>query len=134
MNVPGHYSQGQAGDIKAYKIGKEWRIPEQSVFEWLESNVNSRQTPVRRAKAIPNLSPEARLEAMPLQPSGRKHLLEYILAQFEPNRVYSEQEVNRIVARFYHDTATVRREFLAEGMMDQRMGKYSRRVGYRFSD
>ena len=134
MNVQVITRKVQAGDIKAYKIGKEWRIPEQSVFEWLESNVNSQRAAVGKQKREVAFSEERRMQALPQQPSKRKYLLEYILAQFEPNRAYAEREVDRIVARFHHDISAVRSEFVAEGMMDCASGTYRRRSGYRFSD
>ena len=49
----------QSGEIAAYKIGKDWRIPEQSVLEWLERNSNrnakstTRPSSAKRAKKNP---------------------------------------------------------------------------------
>jgi excisionase family DNA binding protein len=135
MNVQVITRKVQAGDIKAYKIGKEWRIPEQSVYEWLESNVNSRRSITGRERTATTLVDDgSQVRQLPAQRSNRKYLLEYILAQFEPNRVYAEQEVDRTIARYNDDVSTVRREFIAEGMMDRTNGKYRRRTGYRLSD
>ncbi len=135
MNVQVITRKVQAGDIKAYKIGKEWRIPEQSVFEWLEANVNSRRPVTRKERVVATfVDKDDQIPQLPAQRSKRKYLLEYILAQFEPNRVYTEQEINRMIARYHDDVCTVRREFIAEGMMDRTNGKYRRRTGYRLSD
>ena len=38
----------QSGEIRAYKIGKDWRIPEQSVFDWLENNSNDYKNPAKK--------------------------------------------------------------------------------------
>ena len=146
MNVQVVTRKVQAGEIKAYKIGKEWRIPEQSVYDWLEAKVNGNGNgngnghgnshsdgshllldaePVAVAESTDQLSG---------QRSRRKYLLEYILAQFEPDRTYSEDEVDRIVGRYHSDTEAVRCEFITERMMDHVDNRYRRRSGYRLSD
>lgn len=133
MNVQVITRKVQSGEIEAYKIGKDWRIPEQSVHSWLEkhSNQNGRST---RQKIVSNFVKDEHIEKLPAQRSKRKYLLEYLLAQFEPNRVYTEEEVNRTISRFHDDFCTVRREFIAEKMMDRVDGKYRRRTEYRLSD
>ncbi|MCP4750826.1 MAG: DUF2087 domain-containing protein, partial [Proteobacteria bacterium] len=134
MNVQVITRKVQAGDIKAYKIGKEWRIPEQSVFAWLESHVNSPSRQERREKTSATLVRSDRTSKLPAQPTKRKYLLEYILAQFEPNREYTEEEIDSIISRYHEDFRTVRREFIGEKMMDRIDGQYRRRTGYRFSN
>jgi excisionase family DNA binding protein len=133
MNVQVITRKVQAGEIKAYKIGKDWRIPEQSVLEWLEkhSNQNS-NTP--KAKVIKNFVKDEHIETLPAKRSKRKYLLEYILAQFESNRDYTEDEVNHIIGRYHEDFATVRREFIMEKMMERSGGIYRRLSGYKLSN
>ena len=133
MNVQVITRKVQSGEIEAYKIGKDWRIPEQSVHNWLEkhSNQNERSS---RQKVVSNFVKNEHIEKLPAQRSKRKYLLEYLLAQFEPNKIYSEDEVNRIISRFHDDYCTVRREFIAEKMMDRIDGKYRRRTEYRLFD
>ena len=127
MNVQVITRKVQAGEIRAYKIGKEWRIPEPSVFEWLEANANStgsdtKKTPRDRAKKLTDTNGQ------------RKHLLEYVLAQFEPNRLYREDEVDRIVERQHKDSAAIRQELLARHMMEITDGHWRRCNGYRLAD
>ncbi len=133
MNVQVITRKVQSGEIQAYKIGKDWRIPEQSVHAWLELHSNQNARSVRQ-KVVSNFLKDEHIEKLPAQRSKRRYLLEYILAQFEPNRVYAEEEVNRIISRFHDDFCTVRREFIAEKMMDRIDGKYRRRTQYRLSD
>ncbi|HUV30757.1 MAG TPA: DUF2087 domain-containing protein [Acidobacteriota bacterium] len=133
MNVQVIARKVQSGEISAYKLGKEWRIPEQSVFQWLQKHANTRPAG-KKDKVLSAFVKNDHVERLPAQRSKRKYLLEYILAQFEPNRVYTEDEVNRIVTRHHADVCTVRREFVLEKMMDRLDGKYRRRTGYRFSD
>ena len=133
MNVQVITRKVQSGEIEAYKIGKDWRIPELSVHKWLEthSNQNNRST---RQKVVSNFVKDDHIEKLPAQRSKRKYLLEYILAQFEPNKVYSEDDINKTISRYHEDFCTVRREFIAEKMMDRVDGRYRRRTEYRLSD
>ncbi|MFZ5980283.1 MAG: DUF2087 domain-containing protein [Candidatus Zixiibacteriota bacterium] len=132
MNVQVITRKVQAGEIMAYKIGKDWRIPEQSVLQWLEKHSNRNQT-TPKDKVIKNFVKDDHIETLPAKKIKRKYLLEYILAQFEPNRSYSEEEVNNIISRYHEDFATVRREFIMEKMMERSDGTYRRLPGYKFS-
>lgn len=129
MNVQVITRKVQAGEIEAFKIGKDWRIPESAVADWLErhSNKNGGAAKLPAAGTPKN-------GGLPSQPSKRKYLLEYILAQFEPNREYSEEEVNRTISRHHDDFVAVRREFLSEAMMELVNDRYRRRPGYKLSE
>lgn len=133
MNVQVITRKVQAGEIKAYKIGKDWRIPEEAVHEWLERHSNQRPRGEKQ-KVIENFVKDEKIDTLPVKHSRRKFLLEYILAAFEPNRTYSEDEVNKVISRYHDDYCTVRREFIMEKMMDRTDGTYRRRTGYKFSD
>lgn len=130
MNVQVITRKVQAGEIQAYKIGKDWRIPEEAVTEWLEKQSN-RKTEATPATNVASGDPS---QSLPSQHSKRKHVLEYILAQFEPNRLYTEEEVNRIISRHHQDYATVRQEFLTEKMMERVGPHYRRRNGYKVAE
>ncbi|MFQ5499357.1 MAG: DUF2087 domain-containing protein [Candidatus Zixiibacteriota bacterium] len=133
MNVQVITRKIQAGELKAYKLGKDWRIPERSVYQWLEERSNHLPKPAEREEsgAPQDISTTEQLAA---SPSKRKHLLEYILAQFESNRSYCEQEVNQIISRYLEDCGTIRQEFVSERMMYRKGGRYRRRTDYRLSD
>lgn len=140
MNVQVITRKVQAGEIEAFKIGKDWRIPEAAVFDWLQRNSNKHKGrngdngKSKDARVVAGMATNEKPAPLPAQPSKRKHLLEYILAQFEPNRLYSEAEVNNVILRHHDDYDAVRGEFLGEQMMEQVDGKYRRRVGYTFSE
>jgi excisionase family DNA binding protein len=134
MNVQVITRKVQAGEIRAYKIGKEWRIPEQSVLEWLESNVNTGRKPTGKEKAAASFAKDTKVKKLPTQHSKRKYLLEYMLAQFEPNREYTEDQVTGIIGRYHEDIEAVKREFISEKMMERRNGQYRRRSDYKLSD
>ena len=134
MNVQVITRKVQSGEIEAYKLGKDWRIPEHSVFAWLETHSNKHKKKSTKVKAASPIITEVQPEQLSTEPSKRKFLLEYILAQFEPNKEYNESEVNNIITRFHKDFATVREDFITEKMMDQSNGNYRRRSEYRLSD
>lgn len=132
MNVQVITRKVQAGEIRAYKIGKEWRIPEPSVYEWLEANVNSNgSSPTKRT---PVSSRETRPVGGGTPAEKRRNLLEYILAQLEPNRLYPEKDLDRLIGRHFDDCASVRREFVERRMIELEDGAYRRRTGYRIAD
>ncbi|KAA3635661.1 MAG: DUF2087 domain-containing protein [Calditrichaeota bacterium] len=132
MNVQVITRKVQSGEIEAYKIGKDWRIPEHAVFNWLESHSNKHKK--SKSKTITTSEVLKVTEQLPTQPSKRKFLLEYILTNFEPNKVYSEHEVDSIITRYHKDSKAVRQEFLSEKMMDEINGQYRRSPEYRLSD
>ncbi len=125
MNVQVLTRKVQAGEIEAYKIGKEWRIPEKAVSQWLEKNSNRSI----RAKKLATVTAQA--EQIIAGRAGRKDLLDYILAQFEPQRTYSEAEVDRIINRFHADSRQIRLQFVDEQMMERVNGQYRRRPDYK---
>ncbi|MCK4606354.1 MAG: DUF2087 domain-containing protein, partial [candidate division Zixibacteria bacterium] len=131
MNVQVITRKVQAGEIFAYKIGKDWRIPEQSIYDWLEAQSNHRTSSAQ--KTAPPAGDAKDIKAPPARHSRRRHLLQYILAQFEPDRAYAEEDVHKTIARYHDDFAVILREFLDEEMMDRVNGTYRRRAGYRFS-
>lgn len=130
MNVQVLTRKVQAGEIEAYKIGKEWRIPEKAVANWLESNSNQRSGVGRIEDRGRGSVARATHDQPVTGRNNRKHLLEYILAQFEPQRRYSEQEVNSIISRHDSDFDTVKRQFVEERMLERVNGHYRRRLDY----
>jgi excisionase family DNA binding protein len=132
MNVQVLTRKVQAGEIEAYKIGKEWRIPEQAIAQWLERNSNRRSRNNRPADGPSTMTADA-IDRMASGRNNRKHLLEYILAQFEPQRQYTEQEVNGIISRHHSDFAMVRRQFVDEKMLERVNGHYRRRPDYKLT-
>jgi excisionase family DNA binding protein len=137
MNVQVITRKVQAGEIRAFKIGKDWRIPESAVHEWLERHANDNGNGnghARKAKVVEDYVRNDHIEELPSKPFERKYLLEFILAQFDPSKTYSEDEVTHVISRYYDDFVTVRREFIAERMLEKAGGGYRRRSGYKFSD
>lgn len=136
MNVQVITRKVQSGEIAAFKIGKDWRIPEGAVYEWLQRNSNQKERSGEGTKrrVVTKFIKNERIEELPRKRFERKYLLEYILAQFDPNKEYSESEVDKLISRYHDDYATVRQEFVSENMMQRRNGHYRRRLDYKLLD
>jgi excisionase family DNA binding protein len=131
MNVQVVARKVQKGEITGYKIGKDWRITEKDLWAWLEKHSNRNRT-LPSQKVISNFVKDGRVVSLPAQRKKRRYILEYILKQFELNRVYSEKEINDTISQLYDDYCTVRREFIMEKMMSRSRGSYRRNNSYRF--
>jgi excisionase family DNA binding protein len=132
MNVQVIARKIQAGEILAYKVGKDWRIPERAVFAWLEerSNKHVRYTSVVLESDAGHIAPEIKHQSVH---SRRRYLLEFILAQFEVGKAYRIEDVNRVIARYDKDIESLRRELLTEGMMETSGNLFRRRMGYKLT-
>jgi excisionase family DNA binding protein len=119
----------QTGEIPGYKIGKDWRVADHQLLAWLEARSNQNR-PSQRTKTERAFFKDGRLVDIPAQRKKRAFVLERLLEEFKPGRVYSEPEVNAILRRFHSDVCTLRREFIMEGMMVRSGGKYARATSY----
>ena len=76
------------------------------------------------AKVLRDFLKDGRLTAIPRQRKKREVILRHFARQFEEGRVYSEAEVNDILARYHEDTATLRREMVSYGLLTREGGEY----------
>lgn len=67
-----------------------------------------------------------RLKEIPASRRKRAVVLRFLAGRFESGRRYPEREVNGIIAQFHPDFATLRREFIAGGLMQRADGEYWR--------
>jgi len=132
MNVQVIARKLQYGELIGYKIGKDWRVKEADLMEWLEKNCN-RDILNPGEQIINRFMKRGKFEVLPVQRKKRIYILEYILQQFELNKIYPEKEVNGIISQYHEDYCRVRREFVDEKMMNRKDGKYRRNVSYIFS-
>jgi hypothetical protein len=72
------------------------------------------------------LLPDGSLKKIPAQQKKLLAVLQHLLKEFEPGRAYPEKEVNAILARFYPDTASLRRAMIEYKLMRREAGTYSR--------
>ncbi|MCU0491095.1 MAG: metalloregulator ArsR/SmtB family transcription factor [Chloroflexaceae bacterium] len=67
-----------------------------------------------------------RLTTIPNQQKKRLVILKWLVERFEPGVRYAERELNAIIKRHHPDTATLRREFIANKLMQREDGIYWR--------
>jgi len=120
----------QSGEIEGYKLGKDWRVEEGKLLEWLEKS-SSRRKKDQRTKILESFFAGGKLKSIPAQRKKKIFVLEEILKSFEPGKVYSESDVNKIISSFHPDFCTIRREFIINKMMQRRGGKYKVASSYR---
>lgn len=80
-------------------------------------DVQQQREEAYRQKVLQNLFEYGKLKTIPVQRKKRRIVLEEIAKQFSPGRIYTEKEVNLIIADLHDDFCTIRREFIAEGIM-----------------
>ncbi|MBQ9227868.1 MAG: DUF2087 domain-containing protein [Eubacterium sp.] len=102
-----------------------------SLLEILHEESDDAQLQAEREQAYRSKVLEAffefgKLKAIPAQRKKERIILEEIAKSFAPERDYTEREVNLIIADFYDDFCTLRRDMIAEGLMTRRNGIYRR--------
>lgn len=80
-----------------------------------------------RRKVIDAFFEYGRLKSIPAQRKKERICLEEIVKEFESGHDYPESEVNEILLRFHEDYCTLRRDLIAEKLME-RSGSVYRRV------
>lgn len=80
-----------------------------------------------RAKVFKAFIKHGRLKRIPSQLKKRQVILERIVDEFEPERDYTEPEVNRMLVEWHEDVATLRREMVGLGLMTRSRGVYRRK-------
>lgn len=79
-----------------------------------------------RRKVLSTFFHQGRLIGIPAQLKKRQIVLERIVQEFEPERRYTEREVNQMLVGFHDDVATLRREMIGTGLMQRESGVYWR--------
>ena len=77
-----------------------------------------------REKVLQNHFEYGKLKTIPVQRKKRRIVLEKIAESFERGKIYPEKEVNLIIADFHDDFCTLRRELIAEGIMERERNEY----------
>jgi DNA-binding HxlR family transcriptional regulator len=70
------------------------------------------------------LLPDGKLKVIPAQRKKREVVLKHILKSFQPGVRYTEKQVNDILAHYYEDVATLRREMIIYKFMQRNEGEY----------
>lgn len=67
-------------------------------------------------------TPDGRIKALPAQRKKFEAILRYVLKPFQPGVRYSEKQVNELLAQYFDDTATLRRELVDYHMLSREGG------------
>ena len=79
-----------------------------------------------RSQVLRDFFDGERLKSIPAQRKKRVAVLQELLRRFEPERTYTEREVNELLAQAHEDVATLRRELIIYGFMERERGIYRR--------
>ncbi|HEX3621494.1 MAG TPA: DUF2087 domain-containing protein [Acidimicrobiales bacterium] len=82
-----------------------------------------------QAQVLRNYLVEGRLTHIPATRSKRLVVLDFLSGQFEPGRIYPEEQVNYLLGRFHVDYAALRRYLVEEELLERRDGFYWRTGG-----
>lgn len=77
-------------------------------------------------KVLQNYLNGDRLKEIPASRKKRLVILMWLVNKFEPERTYTESEVNQILSNHHPDYATLRREFIGYQLMKRDRGIYQR--------
>ena len=89
-----------------------------------EAAIQARRDEEYRQRVIDSFFEYGKLKSIPAQRKKERIILEEIAKAFETGRVYTEREVNIIIADFHDDFCTIRRDMVAEKIMARENGKY----------
>ena len=89
-----------------------------------EAGIQARRDAEYRQRVIDSFFEYGKLKSIPAQRKKERIILEEIAKAFEVGRVYTEREINIIIADFHDDFCTIRRDMIAEKIMVRENGKY----------
>lgn len=84
-----------------------------------EEDLQARREQEYRQKVIDSFFEYGKLKSIPAQRKKERIVLEEIVKAFEMDKIYSEREVNIIIADFHDDFCTIRRDMIAERLMSR---------------
>lgn len=91
-----------------------------------EADIQRQRDEEYRQKVIDAFFVYGKLKSIPTQQKKKRIVLEVIAQVFTYDRIYSEQEVNLIIADFHDDFCTIRRDMVGEHLLERDAGGYWR--------
>lgn len=85
--------------------------------ESVEAQLQKEREEAYRQKVLSAFFEYGKLKSIPSQRKKERIVLEEIVKAFELDREYTEKEVNIIIADYYDDFCTIRRDMIAEGLL-----------------
>lgn len=92
-----------------------------------EADMQNQRENQYRQKVIDTCFDLGKLKSLPTQLKKRKIVLEVISGAFAYNKLYSEREVNIVIADYYDDFCTIRRDLVEFGLLSRKEGMYWRK-------
>jgi len=89
-----------------------------------EADLQKQRDDAYRNRVIQTFFEYGKLKSIPAQRKKERIILEEIAKVFEPGRIYTEREVNLLIADFHDDFCTIRRDMIGEKIMIRENGKY----------
>jgi ArsR family transcriptional regulator len=77
-----------------------------------------------RKKVIDSFFEYGKLKSLPVQRKKKKIILEEIARAFEAEKIYSEKEVNLLIADYHDDFCTIRRDMISEKLLKRENNLY----------
>lgn len=126
-----------AGAVTSYKsqyymmYALNQTVFETSILEILrqasdEAALQDQRDAEYRQKVLNAFFSYGKLKSIPTQRKKERIVLEEIVQAFAFDRMYTEREVNIILADFHDDFCTLRRDLIGEGLMDRNPQGYWR--------
>ena len=91
-----------------------------------EAETQAQRDAAYRQKVIDSFFEYGKLKSIPVQRKKERVILEFLAEKFEFGRIYTEREVNLIIADFHDDFCTLRRDMIAEKLLDRNRDGYWR--------
>lgn len=89
-----------------------------------EAEQQERREAEYRQKVLDSFFENGKLRSIPAQRKKERIVLERLCEAFEPGHVYTEREVNILLADFHDDFCTLRRDMIGEGLLCRENGSY----------
>ena len=106
-------------DVLKKPLAEVIRLPQPSLTVEVEADAFQQ-------KVLKAFVKQGRLVRLPAQLKKLQVILELIVQEFEPEREYTEKEVNFILLDFHEDVATLRRSLIEHNLMTRSGGIYRR--------
>ncbi len=117
-----YHTYSLVGDLLEKTIGEVVRLPQPGLTATVEEDAY-------RTKVIRTFFKRGRLVQIPAQLKKQQIILERIAQEFEPERTYTELEVNQVLVEFHEDVASLRRGLVSQGLLERQRGIYRRVSG-----
>ena len=88
------------------------------------AEIQEKRDSAYRQKVIDSFMEYGKLRSIPVQRKKKRVILELIADKFEYGRIYTEREVNIIIADFHDDFCTLRRDMISEKLLDRNRDGY----------